>query len=160
MIDQWSIDPGALRILGEGKLSSLAEDRGPRHLLDDVWDEGARKAVLELGDWNFALRTRKVTYDSSVTPDFGLRYAFSKPADWIKTAGIASDEYFRCPLTDLSYKDEAGYWWADLQTLYISHVSSDEQYGYDYSLWPMTFVKLVQAYLADEVSERDRASVG
>ena len=143
---------GALRLLEERKLSSLSENREPRRVLDDIWDEGAIDACLEVGLWNFAMRTVKAEYSPSVEPSFGFRYAFDKPTDWIRTAAVCYDENFSTPC--LQYRDEAGYWFAPVDTLYIQYVSNDNQYGADLSLWPSTFAKFVQSYLALEACGR------
>ncbi len=149
-----SLYNGALRICGDAKLSTITENREPRHLLDDVWDGGALKHCLEQGYWNFAIRTTEAEASASVTPTFGFRYAFDKPSDWVRTAGIASDEYFRCPLSDLEYKDEAGYWFADIETIYVRYVSNDSSYGTDYSKWPESFRNFVEHYLAMQIMPR------
>ena len=145
----------ALRVLGQPKLSSLSDTDENRYLLDGVWDENARDYCLEQGNWNFATRTIKLEYDSSVSePDFGFQRAFTKPTDWLKTVQLASDEYFQCPLPDLGYSDEQGYWWSDIDTLYVQYVSNDSSYGNSLSLWPQTFVKYVEAYLAEQAAPR------
>lgn len=143
---------GALRILEERKLASLTENREPRRVLDDIWDEGAVDFCLEQGLWNFALRTVKAEYSPSVEPPFGYRYAFDKPTDWIRTAGVWQDENLRSPLLD--YRDEAGFWFAPTDTIYIMYVSNDNQYGADLSLWPQSFAKYFQAYMANEACGR------
>jgi hypothetical protein len=151
-----SLYNGALRLCGDAKLASLTENREPRHLLDDVWDDGngAIVACLELGDWNHAMRTVEAEASASVSPEFGHPYAFDKPTDWVKTSGIASDPYFRCPMTDLEYKDEAGYWYTSISTIYVRYVSNDSSYGLDYSKWPQSFIHLVQAFLAIKIIPR------
>lgn len=146
-----SLYNGALRNLGEGKLASLSEDRGPRRILDDIWDSGAVDACLERGQWNFAMRTVKADYSPSVEPSFGYQRAFDKPVDWIRTTGLCSDEYFNFPLNQ--YRDEAGFWYADLDTIYVRFVSNHETYGNDLSLWPESFVKCMELYLAVEACE-------
>ena len=98
MTDQLGLYNGALRMLGESRLSSLTEAVENRRLLDEVWDDGAVNSCLEFGYWNFATRTVQASYDPDATPAFGFTYAYSKPTDWIKTAAIASDEFFRNPL--------------------------------------------------------------
>ena len=53
---------GALvEVLGTRPLSSLAEDREPRRVLDQIWAGGALvRYALERGDWNFATRAIEV----------------------------------------------------------------------------------------------------
>ena len=120
-----------ITFLGERALGSLAENREPRRVLDAVWDNGAIDYCLEQGLWNFATRAQQITYSPSVEPPFGYRYAFTKPDDYVRTAAVCSDERFNCPLTQ--YADEGGFWFADLDTLYVKYVSDDDQYGYDLS---------------------------
>lgn len=141
---------GALRMLGEVKLSVLTENRAARRHLDDAWDDGFVDYCLEQGLWNFAIRTIQLTYSPSITPAFGYSYAFEKPDDFIRTAALCSDERFNTPLLD--YRDESGYWLADLDALYVRYVSNDTEFGNDYSLWPQTFVKFVEAELASRVA--------
>jgi hypothetical protein len=137
----------------ERKLSSLSESREPRRLLDDAWGngstEGAVAVCLEMGQWAFAMRTVQLDYSPSVEPDFGFRYAFDQPTDMVRVAAICQDGYFTAPL--LQYADERHYWYSDLETLYIRYVSNDANYGADLSLWPTSFEKLVEAWLAMEI---------
>lgn len=148
MTTQLTLYNGALRELGERKLASLTEDRKPRRLLDDVWD-GALKANLEEADWKFAMRTSQLTYEPSFTPAFGYTRQFSKPDDFVRLSRMCVDERFQVPLT--SYSEEAGFWFADLDDIYVSYVSNGASYGSDYSLWPESFVKMFELYLASSI---------
>lgn len=152
MATQLSLYNEALRLCGERKLASLSEDREPRRLLDGVWDAGAIKFCLEEGQWNFAMRSSKLAYSSSIEPSFGLRYAFVKPDDFVHISALTSDEYFNSPL--LQYTEEAGFWFADIDEIYIKYVSNDDAYGNDLSLWPESFTRYVSAYMASEIVER------
>jgi hypothetical protein len=138
----------ALRLLGERPLASLAENREPRRILDSVWDAGAIDYCLEQGQWQFAMRTINITYSPSVEPPFGYRYAFNKPDDLVRVTSVCTDEFFTTP--NLRYTDEAGFWFADDEALYVKYVSNHVNYGYDLSLWPQTFLKYVAAYFASE----------
>lgn len=140
---------GALRVLGETPLASLEENRKPRRLLDAVWDDGAVRYCLEQGLWNFALRTSKFTYSSSVEPRFGHSRIFEKPDDWVRTVKLCHDEYMNSPIAD--YRDEGAYWYADQDDLYIQYVSDHAAYGGDLSLWPETFTNYVRHYLSHEI---------
>ena len=143
----------ALRLCHERKLASLTENRHPRHLLDDAWGDGsttgAVQACLEMGQWTFATRTIMLDYTPSVEPDFGYSRAFDQPEDMVRVTAVCEDEYFDAPL--LRYADERRYWYADLDTIYVRYVSNDAEYGADLSLWPETFARLVEAYLAMEI---------
>ena len=154
MPTQLSLYNGALREVGQTRLHTtdgLTEEVEARYLLDEVWDTDVIKTVLQLGQWNFAIRTSEITYNPSVSnPLFGYQYAFDRPTDLVRTVGFSADEYFRFPYTD--YKTEASYWWAPIQTIYVRYVSDDNAYGRDMSLWPQSFTELFEAYLAKKIA--------
>ena len=151
MTDKLSIYNGALTVLGEArKLANLTENREPRFKLDDIWDNDMIDRVLQHGQWNFASRTVELQASTSITPSFGYQFAFDKPSDFLRTMGVASDEYFKQPLTQ--YQDEAAWWFADIETLYATYVSNDSQYGNDFSLWPPNFTEYVEHYMAYKVA--------
>lgn len=152
MTDQLSLYNGALRHVKQRRLAALNDESEPRRLLDDVWTDGARNFVLEQAEWKFATRTGRVDYTPSIQPPFGYRYAFSKPADWLRTAAMASDEFFRTPLNDVS--DENGFWFSDLQSIYVKWISNDSAFGLDYSKWPQSFTLYVECYLGWLISPR------
>lgn len=144
---------GALRLCKERKLSSLSENREPRRLLDDAYGDittiGVVRQCLQMGQWTFATRAQMLDYTPSVEPEFGYRRAFDQPDDWVRTTAVCSDEYFKCPL--LEYASERGYWYADLDTIYIRYVSDHANYGGDLSQWHEAFVNLVEASLAMDI---------
>lgn len=152
MTDKLSVFNGALMLAGERFLASLTEEREPRRLLDRVWDSNGVKACLEMGQWNFAMRTVQIDYDTSLQPDFGYARAFEKPSDWVLTSALCSDEYFRQPLN--RHKDEAGYWYADLDTLYVRYVSNHVAYGMDLNKWPESFREMVEEYFCSRVIKK------
>ena len=139
----------ALRLCGETTIASLTEDREPRRLLDEVWDDGGVQACLEAGQWNFATRTTRFDNDATITPDFGYRYAFEKPDDWVSTMQLAADEYFNVPL--LQFLDEQGFWYADETFIYVSYVSNHADWGNNLADWPQLFSTFVAAYFAESI---------
>lgn len=149
MTDKLSIFNGSLLVAKERFLVSLSEDREPRRLLDYVWDNGGVKACLEEAQWHFAMRTIQIDYDPGIEPSFGYSRAFQKPADWVLTSALCSDEFFKVPL--LRYFDEAGYWYSDIDTLYVRHVSNDANYGMDLNAWPESFKEFVHAHFASRI---------
>ncbi|MBW5826534.1 hypothetical protein H0I68_15945 [Yersinia kristensenii] len=151
MSNQLNVYNDALRLVGERQLVSLTENREPRRLLDAVWD-GALKYCLEQGQWNFAIRSVRVNYSPSVEPPFGYRRAFNKPDDYVRTVAFASDPFFNS--TIIQYTDEAGFWFCDLDEIFIRYVSNDQSFGLDSSLWPETFSSFVAAYLATQIAPR------
>lgn len=152
MTSKLSLYNGALRELGERQIASLSENREPRRVLDSVWDEGAIDACLGAGIWRFAKRTVQMVAETAIEPSFGYRKAYQVPSDLIRTAGISADEYLTTPL--LEYRFEAGYWYCDVEPIYVSYVSNGASYGGDYSLWPQEFVQYVHAYMASQACIR------
>ena len=152
MTTQLSLYNDALLLCGERFLVSLTEEREPRRLLDQAWASNAVKTCLEEGQWFFAMRTIQIDYDPSVQPSFGYNRAFQKPTDWAITSAVCSDEFFRTPL--LQYTDEAGYWYATLDTIYVRFVSTSSTYGLDMNKWPETFRELVAAHLATKIVQK------
>ncbi len=144
-----SIYNDALLLCGERPLASLTENREPRYILDQVWTNDGVDACLEDGQWYFAMRTIQLDYDPDIAPPFGFARAFDKPTDWLLTSALCSDEFFRSPL--LRYSDEAGFWYADLDTIYIKYVSNDIGFGGDMSKWPRSFTEFVAAHFAYKV---------
>lgn len=132
--------------MGEETISALTDDRKSRRMLDEVWDDGGVDACLADGQWAFATRTVKLDYDTDISPEFGYRYAFAKPSDWVRTMAISTDEYFNVPLNQ--YTDEQGYWYTDEQELYVSYVSNHANWGGDLSTWPQPFADFAAAYFA------------
>lgn len=146
MADRLSLYNGALRRIGQRKLANLSENVESRRQLDTAWDDNAVKGCLEAGLWMFAIRSMALTYSPSLDSQFGYRYIFTKPEDWCRTALLCSDEYMQVPL--LQYRDEAGFWRADLETIYVGYVSDDPAFGGDMSLWPKAFADFVECTLA------------
>ncbi len=142
----------SLTLCGERKLASLTENREPRRLLDDVWDGGAVKTCLEAGLWNHATRALKIEFDPSFTQEFGFARGFVKPSDWVRTAVTSANAYFRPPFKSHQFADEAGHWWADIDTLFVKMVSDGVDYGGDLGSWPESFSRYVEAYLASRIA--------
>lgn len=139
----------ALLLCGERALASLTENVEARYLLDQVWNQNGIDGCLEQGQWMFAMRTMQIDYDPGIQPPFGYNRAFDKPSDWILTSAVCEDEFFRVPLS--RYVDETGFWYSDLDTIYVRFVSNSPAYGNDLSKWPRSFQDYVAAYFASKV---------
>ena len=153
MATKLSLFNGALRLLKERHLTQTEvtnNSREPARLLNAVWDAGAVDECLQAGQWKFATRTVMLDASPSIEPDFGYQYGFDKPSDFVRLTGVWQDEMMTSPLR--TYREEAGYWFGTLETMYVSYVSNDASYGGDLSLWPPNFVKFVYAHLASEVA--------
>lgn len=149
MTDRLKIYKGALLVCGERTIASLTVNEEARRLLDDVWNDDGVKHCLEAAQWKFAMCGAKLSYDTAITPQWGYRRAFAKPDDWVLTSAVCSDEFFRSPL--LSYSDEASFWYADLDEIYVKYVSQGLNYGLDYSKWPSSFINYVHQYFAGKI---------
>lgn len=139
----------ALLLCGERALASLTESVETRRLLDQVWNNQGVDSCLEEAQWTHAMRTVRIDYDPGIVPDYGLARGFDKPTDWILTSAVCSDEFFRVPV--LRYVDEAGFWYSDLDQLYVRYVSNDSTYGGDLAKWPPSFKDFVAAHFASQI---------
>lgn len=149
-VDQLWLYNEALRVIGERKIAALTEAREPRFLLDDIWHGPTYPAgPLEEGQWLFATRSSQFDYSPSVEPPFGYTFAFNKPTDWVRTIAMCSDEYFRVPLNEMA--DEAGFWFASIQTIYVKYISTDPAFGANLALWPSSFAMFAGAWFARQI---------
>ncbi|PAQ00906.1 hypothetical protein LRP31_25455 [Mesorhizobium mediterraneum] len=139
---------GALLHLGSEPLASLVEEGTKRRKLDAAWDSVVKWCLNE-AYFNFSIRTVEVSEDEDVETLFGYQFAFSKPDDWVRTAAVSADEYCQLPL--IRYRDENGYWYADIDPIYVQYVSNDEEYGLNIGAWPETFVVFAEYALAQKV---------
>ena len=141
--------------IGEETLSSLSDATAVRRALDDAWDNATggdiRRYWLRQDFWNHALRTVSLTYSPSVTPSFGLAYAFDQPSDMVRLYAVGSEPRF---CQSIEYNYQGGYLFADFDAIYIQYVSDDNAFGYDYSLWPPDFSRWCGVHLASLVCER------
>jgi hypothetical protein len=150
--DRLKIYNGALLICDERQLATLTENREPRFLLDLVWNDDGVKACLEMAQWHFAMRASRLDYEPSITPDWGFTRVFTKPTDWVNTSGVFQDEFMNTPL--VRYADEIGYWFCDLDQIFVKYVSNDSTYGMNLSRWPVSFTDYVKAYFAERIIRR------
>jgi len=147
MADKLEIYRGALRLIGDARLSSLTEINKNRTALDEVWAT-AVNYMLEQGMWNFAIRASSILADTDLESDFGHKYVFIKPTDWVRTVNISTDGNFNSGYED--FLDERNYWYANVNTLYVRYVSNDVAYGWNVGAWRQSFAKALEAYMAFE----------
>lgn len=152
MTDRLKLYNAALGECGERKLASLSESREPRRILDDVWDNGFINDVLAQGEWTFATRTIELPADDDTETQFGYANAFVIPTDHLKTVGLCEDERFDVPL--LEYHVETGFWFADIDPIWVRYVSNDADYGSNLSIWPSDFCRWAEMYLAVRIQPR------
>lgn len=151
MATKLSLYNGACALLGETPLSSLSENRSVRFWLDRAWDDGAINTCLEQGKWGFATRSQQITQSSSIIPSFGPQYAFELPSDFKGLNGIWSDQNFLNSIDN--YYIEAGVIYCDWDTIYVKYISNAATYGNNLAVWPETFARYVESYLAKKVQQ-------
>ena len=144
---QLSIYNGALAAMGERQLLALTENRASRRALDDQWVRGGLNDCLSAGLWNFATRSAEWDYGQDFTPPFGYQCAYELPVDWLRAKMVCEDPYMVVP--HIRCRIENGYLFSDLQTLYVSWVSNDVQFGMNMGNWPVNFCKFVECQFAD-----------
>ena len=145
MVTKLQLYNGALSHIGTTRLADLTVNEGPRYELDAVYDH-CLQFMLEQGLWKFAKRTARLEPDADYEPDFGPAYAYTMPTDFVRLAGIATDEYFRSELLD--YREENGVWYTDSSLIYVSWISNGAEFGLDLGLYPSNYVESLQAYMA------------
>lgn len=147
--DRLKIYNGALLMCKVRPIASLTVNEEARRLLDFVWNDDGVQWCLEQGQWLFARRASKFIAETDITTEFGYTKAFAKPTDFINTCALSADEFFNTPLNQ--FAEEAGFWYADIDPLYIKYTSKDASYGMNFARWPQTFTNLVQTYFASRV---------
>ena len=140
------------RALGERSIASLSVNEESRRVMDEFWTEGdgAVRAFLEHGLWNFAMRSSMIDSTPSVEPAFGFTAAFDKPTDFVRLDMISADERFGLPLND--YELEGDYFYADADPVYMRYVSDDASYGGDYAKWTDAFARWAATWSAIQVA--------
>ncbi len=140
-----SLYNGALAVLGETRLLS-GETRKAKTDLDEAWNRGVVDHCLEAGNWSWATRDVRLDYDPDYAVQFGYLYAYQLPSDFLRVAAISANETLEPTLE--KYRINGGYLFCNLQTVYLSYVSDDDSYGWDFTLWPEHFKTFVEEYLA------------
>lgn len=100
--------------------------------------------VLKQADWVFAKRQATITGSGGGT--YGYSYTHAKPADFVRLIAISANVGFYPPLA--RYDEDGTNWYAADATTYVTYVSNGATYGGNQALWPDSFVKCVDAYLA------------
>lgn len=122
---------------------AVAEDRWLAHQQSGAYARGVRH-VLELGLWRFAIKTVSLTALTSGTPSNGYAYAFTKPADWLRTVQLYRLLGESDPV-DIDYRDEDGKFHANSDVIAVRYLSTT--LGEDASQWSEAFYRAVLAYL-------------
>ncbi len=136
---------GALQFLGQTRIANLSVNEKSRRELDAAWDESV-EYMLSKGLWNFAIRSSELGFDDDVQPLSSYRYAFEIPDDFVRTVSLSPEGFDGLDLE--RYQTENGYWFCDVDRLFLRYVSDDPDYGLDLGRWPSAFSIAHQAYLA------------
>lgn len=149
MTDAWRhIYNDALLILGLDEITANDDDSERRAKLDRTLDSGLVADILEDTSWQFGFKSTKITFDPSVQPAWGHRYAIPKPADLHRIDGIYTDEYMGTAVD--RYNDEEGYWFCAYQEIYLSYIS--ESFVSNPSGWPNFFRRYIAAKMAKDAA--------
>lgn len=148
---QLSIYNAALGFLGERSLVATTDNVESRRVLDGYWTH-ARDYCLQQGHWRFAKKRELLTPSLTEIPTFGYTNAFAKPTNFVRLSEMCADEYFNSPVTQ--FDERGGFFYSDLEELYIGYVSNHTTLGYDFDLWPETFTLFVTLYLASLAAPR------
>lgn len=149
MTTRLKIYNSALRLCGHSSLAALTDETEARRLLDAEWDDNGVRTCLERAYWKFALRSQQLDADPGIVPAYGYTEAFEKGSDWVRTAGLFTDEGMGTPL--LRYSEEAGWLFADQSPIFVQFVSDDATFGGDLTRWPETFKEFVVAHFASKI---------
>lgn len=141
----------AARLVKQRKLDTLTDDEWQRYELDGEYD-ATIAYMLEMGLWNFAMRTVSIDEDVSVDPAFGYNYAFEKPSDWVRTSIVSANPRLFPRMGANEYLDEGDYWSANVTPMYVSYVSNGASYGLDLTRWPALFTRAVEFELAYRIA--------
>lgn len=147
MADKLDIYQGALRLLGSHQVASLVENIPDRLRLDEAWDEVVAYC-LKRGLWNFATREAILSAHASA-PTFGYTHKFTHPTDMVRVVAVsdqATSNQFEL------FENRAGFFYADVETLYLTYISNNASYGLNIAAWPQDFADVVKARLAFEVA--------
>lgn len=141
----------ALGLLSARKLASVSEARESRRVLDEFYDSVVAYC-LERKMWNFATRAASLDASTDVVPEFGPKFAFALPDDWVRTVMVSTDQTFSIPLT--AYLEETGYIYADFTPIFLRWVSNDPGYGMNLAKWPASYEDYVSTRLAMKACRR------
>lgn len=147
MADRLEIYRGALRLLGDARLSALDEPNKNRYMLDDVWTP-AVNYMLEQASWNFAQRGVEILADTDFEPLYGFKYSYRKPTDWVRTTSICDNPDYNPGFE--AFQDDGDFWFANIDRMYIRYVSNLPSYGWNLGAWRQHFAKTLEAYMAFE----------
>lgn len=141
----------ALSIIGERPLTTISDAVETRYALDAAWDNGAVDYCLDLIKPKFATLTAKLTSYGTDT-DHGF-YTFALPASYVSLVGVYQDSTLDRPSD--RYFIEARKLVCPYTTAYVRYNADNTiaiPSGTDFTLLTPAFVRVLSAYLAQEMA--------
>lgn len=146
-IDKLAIYNNALLLLGQRALANITENRPPRHLLDGAYNLNAVQYCLEIVQPHFA--TKVITLSSpSASVGHAMANTHTLPADYIKLVRVYSDDKLDQEVN--RYFIEGRSIVSDYPVLYVRYITDSKVATF--GEWTPSFVRVVAAYLAREIS--------
>ena len=108
---------------------------GTETILNDLLMSGELRKCFAAAPWAFAVVSGEIECDPRLLPEFGYRYAFKKPKDWVTTVSLSVQH---C-------NDEPEYIYCDVPVLQAEWISED-------AAWTPEFTNYVHAYFASRVA--------
>lgn len=137
----------ALIELGAEPISSLSETSPQAVACNAVWDQ-ARRAVLRVHPWNFALKTEELAQLATNTRKYRYTYAYQLPSNNIRLLTVDANQ---------DYKLEANVIYTNSSTCKIKYVYDN----ISTASWDSLFVDLMSAKVQAKIAmaiTRDRAT--
>lgn len=135
---------GALLLCRNATLATTSDNVPGQYDIASVY-AGSVQYCLEQGLFNFARRSATISGSTGASA-LGYTYGYTKPADFIRLASISNSTAFYPPMEH--YEEDAVNWYGVDPTAYITYTSNSTSYGNNLAIWPETFTKTVEAYLA------------
>jgi hypothetical protein len=113
---------------------------GTETILNDLLMGGDLRKCFAAAPWAFAVVSGEIKCDPRLLPEFGYRWAFKKPKDWVTTVSLSSAG---SPVEH--FNDEPENIYCDVPVLQAEWISDDAP-------WTPEFTNYVQAYFAARVA--------
>ena len=139
----------ALQIIGQRQLTGLTEDREPRHILDNAYDNDAIAYCLEIVKPVFSRITTKLS-SPSTSAQHALDSVHTLPSDYLDIVKVYSDDKLDQEIE--RYIIEGNTLACEYGTIYLRYVS--DTHITSFTNWTSTFSHIVSAYLAREISKK------
>ena len=80
----------ALRLIGEGAITSRTDGSDTANTVDDIYDD-VLDDLLRGHNWNFATKRAQLA-QAATAPTFEFDYAYGLPADWVRTISVHDND--------------------------------------------------------------------